>query len=100
VFAACEPNPIFRAVEGDLVRAMHTVRRTSDVAALMANDLEPAVLELRPEVSATLAALESEGALAQIVSGSGPTAFGLFEHRQAAEAAAARIAGAFAASPV
>ena len=27
VFAACEPNPIFRAVEGDLVRAMHTVRR-------------------------------------------------------------------------
>ena len=26
VFAACEPNPIFRAVEGDLVRAMHTVR--------------------------------------------------------------------------
>jgi 4-diphosphocytidyl-2-C-methyl-D-erythritol kinase len=100
VFAACEPNPIFRAVEGDLVRAMHTVRRVSDVAALMANDLEPAVLELRPEVSAALAALEAEGALAQIVSGSGPTAFGLFAHRQAAEAAAARIAGALAASPV
>ena len=45
-----EPNPIFRAAEGDLVRAMHTVRRVADVAALMANDLEPAVLALRPDV--------------------------------------------------
>jgi len=34
------------------------------------------------------------------VSGSGPTAFGLFEHRAAAEEAAPRIEGAVAASPV
>jgi 4-diphosphocytidyl-2-C-methyl-D-erythritol kinase len=100
VFAASEPNPIFRAVEGDLVRAMHTVRCVEHVAALMANDLEPAVLALRPEVAGALAALGREGALAQIVTGSGPTAFGLFPHRQAAEAAAARIPGGFAASPV
>ncbi len=100
VFAASAPNPIFRAVEGDLVRAMHTVRRVEDVAALMANDLEPAVLGLRPDVATALSALRAEGALAQIVSGSGPTAFGLFRHRAAAEAAAARITGAFAASPV
>jgi 4-diphosphocytidyl-2-C-methyl-D-erythritol kinase len=76
------------------------VRRVQDVAALMANDLEPAVLALRPDVGAALAALRREGALAQIVTGSGPTAFGLFPHRAAAEAAAARITGAFAASPV
>jgi 4-diphosphocytidyl-2-C-methyl-D-erythritol kinase len=100
VFAAGEPNPIFRAVEGDLVRAMHTVRRVEDVAALMANDLEPAVLRLRPEVGEALAALRREGALAAIVSGSGPTAFGLFRQRDEAEAAAVRIPGAFAASPV
>jgi len=100
VFAAGEPNPIFRAVEGDLVRAMHTVRRVEDVAALMANDLEPAVLRLRPEVGEALAALRRGGALAAIVSGSGPTAFGLFRQRDAAEAAAAAIPGAFAASPV
>jgi len=100
VFAACEPNPIFRAVEGDLVRAMHTVRSVRDVADLMANDLEPVVLSLRPDVAGALADLRSQGALAQIVTGSGPTAFGLFEHRQAAEAAAARIPGALAASPV
>jgi len=100
VFAAGRPNPIFRAVEGDLVRAMHTVRRVEDVAALMANDLEPAVLRLRPEVGEALAALRREGALAAIVSGSGPTAFGLFRHRDEAEAASRRIHGSFAASPV
>ncbi len=100
VFAAGEPNPIFRAAEGDLVRAMHTVRRVEDVAALMANDLEPAVLRLRPEVAGALAALRREGALAAIVSGSGPTAFGVFPHRGEAEAAALRIPGSFAASPV
>ena len=97
---AGEPNPIFRAAEGDLVRAMHTVRRVEDVAALMANDLEPAVLRLRPEVAGALAALRQEGALAAIVSGSGPTAFGVFRHRDEAEAAVAMIPGSFAASPV
>jgi 4-diphosphocytidyl-2-C-methyl-D-erythritol kinase len=100
VFAASEPNPIFRAVEGDLVRAMHTVRSVRDVASLMANDLEPVVLSLRPDVAGALEDLRSQGALAQIVTGSGPTAFGLFEHRAAAEAAAARIPGAIPASPV
>ena len=72
VFAACEPNPIFRAVEGDLVRAMHTVRSVRDVATLMANDLEPVVLSLRPDVAGALADLRSQGALAQIVTRLGP----------------------------
>src|SRR4029077_9039690 len=71
VFAAGEPNPIFRAAEGDLVRAMHTVRRVEDVAALMANDLEPAVLRLRPAVAGALAALRRGGGVGAIVSGGG-----------------------------
>jgi 4-diphosphocytidyl-2C-methyl-D-erythritol kinase len=58
------------------------------------------VLRLRPDAGEALAALRREGALAAIVSGSGPTAFGLFRHREEAEAAATRIPGAFAASPV
>ena len=91
VYAVSEPNPAFRADEGELIRRMHTVHRTADVAALMANDLEPATLRLRPEVA---------GALTAQVSGSGPTAFGLFEHRAAAEEAAAGITGALAASPL
>jgi 4-diphosphocytidyl-2-C-methyl-D-erythritol kinase len=100
VYAAAEPNPAFRAVEGELIRRMHTVRRVEDVAALMANDLEPAALGLRPEVEGTLLALREAGALAAQVTGSGPTAFGLFPHREAAEKAAAAIPGALAASPV
>jgi 4-diphosphocytidyl-2-C-methyl-D-erythritol kinase len=100
VYAASTPNPAFRAVEGALIRRMHTVRRPADVAGLMANDLEPAALRLRPEVAQTVAVLRDAGALAAQVTGSGPTAFGLFEHRAAAEEAAARITGAIAASPV
>jgi 4-diphosphocytidyl-2-C-methyl-D-erythritol kinase len=100
VYAATEPNPIFRAAEGDLVRAMHTARTPDAVAALMANDLEPAVLEMRPEVGGTLVRLRDAGALAAQVTGSGPSAFGLFRHRAEAEAAAAAIAGSIAASPV
>ena len=100
VYAAAEPNPAFRAVEGELIRRMHTVRRVEDVAALMANDLEPAALRLRPEVGGTLEALRGAGALGAQVTGSGPTAFGLFPHREAAEEAAAAIPGAVAASPV
>ncbi len=100
VYAAAEPNPAFRAVEGELIRRMHTVRRAEDVAALMANDLQAAALRLRPEAGATLEALRDRGALAAQVTGSGPTVFGLFPHRQAAEEAAAAIPGALAASPV
>ena len=67
----------------------------------MANDLEPAALRLRPEVAADArCAPGCRGRWQQIVSGSGPTAFGLFPHRAAAEEAASGITGAFAASPV
>ena len=100
VYAAAVPNPAFRAVEGELIRRMHTVRRVEHVAALMANDLEETALRMRPEVRPTLDALRAAGAVAAQVTGSGPTAFGLFPHREAAEAAAARIPGALAASPV
>ena len=100
VYSASEPNPAFRADEGELIRRMHTVRRAADVAALMANDLEAAALRLRPEVAGALEQLRGAGALAAQVSGSGPAAFGLFEHRDAANAAATGIKGALTASPV
>jgi 4-diphosphocytidyl-2C-methyl-D-erythritol kinase len=51
-------------------------------------------------VAETLAALRQAGALEALVAGSGPTAFGLFPHREAAEEAASGIPGALAASPV
>jgi 4-diphosphocytidyl-2-C-methyl-D-erythritol kinase len=62
-----------------------------ELAAGLENDLQPAALSLRPELSTRLDSLRSGGALGAAVSGSGPTCFGLFADRKAAEDAAASI---------
>lgn len=64
------------------------------LAARLENDLQPAALSLRPELEATLDLLAGLGALGALVSGSGPTAFGVFASRCEAEQAAARIPAA------
>ncbi len=68
-------------------------RRAPDLAAALENDLQRAALSLRPDLEPTLDALRDAGALGAAVSGSGPTCFGLFEDRAAAEAAASAIPG-------
>jgi 4-diphosphocytidyl-2-C-methyl-D-erythritol kinase len=60
-------------------------------AGLLANDLEPAARALRPEIGDALDDLRAAGAPLALLTGSGPTAFGLFEDFAAAQAAAARI---------
>lgn len=62
-----------------------------DYPDLLVNDLEPAARSLRPDVGEALDALRSAGAPLAILSGSGPTAVGLFPDLAAAEAAAARL---------
>jgi 4-diphosphocytidyl-2-C-methyl-D-erythritol kinase len=57
----------------------------------LVNDLQPAALSLRPEIEEPLAALREAGAAHAMVTGSGPTAFGLFPGRAAAERAAAGL---------
>jgi 4-diphosphocytidyl-2-C-methyl-D-erythritol kinase len=64
------------------------------LARAMDNDLEAAALNLRPELTRTLAALQEAGALNALISGSGPTAFGVFATAAEAEAAAEQIDGA------
>ena len=100
VFALARPSEIFPALHGDLVRGVHMVRDAAGVAALVRNDLEPVVLERRPELAEPLARLRAEGALAAALTGSGPTVFGVFGGRADAERAAAAIPGGIAASPV
>lgn len=71
--------------------------RTGDASALAAtvtNDLQPAALSLFPSLKATLDAGTGAGALAALVSGSGPTTAFL----AADEAAARRVAAALTAS--
>ena len=58
---------------------------------LLVNDLEPAARSLRPEIGDALDALRAAGASHALLTGSGPTAFGLFESLAEAEAAAAAI---------
>ena len=57
------------------------------LASALENDLQRAALSLRPELGGVLAALREAGALGALVSGSGPTAFGIFAGRPEAEAA-------------
>ncbi|GGW41932.1 4-(cytidine 5'-diphospho)-2-C-methyl-D-erythritol kinase [Streptomyces xantholiticus] len=82
--------------------------RTGDVLALadaVSNDLQPAALSLRPPLADTLAVGAGAGALASLVSGSGPTTAFLVKDEDAAEGVAtalrasgtcraARVAGA------
>jgi 4-diphosphocytidyl-2-C-methyl-D-erythritol kinase len=55
---------------------------------LLVNDLEPAARSLRPEIGGALDRLRSAGAALAILSGSGPTAVGLFPDLAGARAAA------------
>ncbi|HEV7400933.1 MAG TPA: hypothetical protein VGN84_11805 [Solirubrobacterales bacterium] len=58
---------------------------------LLVNDLEPAARSLRPRIGDALDALRTAGAPLALLTGSGPTAFGLFESLAAAGAAAAEL---------
>jgi len=81
----------FEALAGD-VRAVATEGASPlDYPGLLVNDLAEAALSLRPEIGAALSALEEVGAKVALVAGSGPTAFGLFEHIAAADRAASEL---------
>jgi 4-diphosphocytidyl-2-C-methyl-D-erythritol kinase len=83
--ASLDPEPL---------RELAAAAAPAELAAGLENDLQRATLSLRPDLSARLDRLRSAGALGAAVSGSGPTCFGLFADRGAAEQAAASIPGA------
>jgi len=84
-----EPEPLRRAAASPL----------AELAASLHNDLQPAALSLRPELRQRLDALTAAGAFGAVVSGSGPTCFGLFPDRPSAETAAAELPGALVGEP-
>ncbi|MBA2523075.1 MAG: 4-(cytidine 5'-diphospho)-2-C-methyl-D-erythritol kinase [Solirubrobacterales bacterium] len=59
--------------------------------ALLVNDLAPAAISLRPSIDGAIDALVEAGAAHAMVTGSGPTAFGLFSGNVEAEAAAEQL---------
>jgi 4-diphosphocytidyl-2-C-methyl-D-erythritol kinase len=58
---------------------------------LLVNDLEPAARSLRPGIGEALDALRAVGVQHGLMTGSGPTVFGLFETLAAAREAAAKL---------
>jgi 4-diphosphocytidyl-2-C-methyl-D-erythritol kinase len=65
----------------------------SALAAALANDLQAPAVSLRPDLRRALRAAEQAGALAAMVSGSGPTVAALVEDGDAAVRLAAELAG-------
>jgi 4-diphosphocytidyl-2-C-methyl-D-erythritol kinase len=78
--------------------ALRALGREMRLLPVLCNDLQPAALSLRPELAAALHGLRTAGATGALVSGSGPTCFGLFPDRAAAAVAAAAIDGALVAA--
>jgi 4-diphosphocytidyl-2-C-methyl-D-erythritol kinase len=71
-----------------------------ELAPLLGNDLQPASLSLEPNLRRTLRAGAESGALAGIVSGSGPTCAFLCASAEAAVQVSAELAGAGVCRPV
>jgi 4-diphosphocytidyl-2-C-methyl-D-erythritol kinase len=61
----------------------------------LVNDLQPAAISLRPEIDDALRALEEAGAAHAMVTGSGPTAFGLYPTAEEAAHAEGELRGRF-----
>lgn len=70
----------------------------AEIADHVTNDLGPATLSLQPVLGTTLDRLRTAGSLTAVVSGSGPTCFGLAADAAHARRIAAAIPGAFVAS--
>ncbi len=89
-----EPGSIRRPDNDAALRALEAGDEEA-LFAVMANVLEPAGIAAVPEIRDIKDALLAEGARAAMMSGSGPTVFGIFRDRDEAERAAGRIRGAF-----
>jgi len=97
VFAEADRLGLGRSAEeiDELAKRLHKAAGAGasplDYPELLVNDLEPAARSLRPEIGAALDELRSAGAPLALLTGSGPTAFGLFGDLAAAEEAAGRL---------
>jgi 4-diphosphocytidyl-2-C-methyl-D-erythritol kinase len=80
---------VYEAHDWTLTRkSMHTmfprlICTLGDFSRVLLNDLEPIVSEKHPEISGMKAMLHEHGALGSLMSGSGPTVFGIFQDADA-----------------
>lgn len=85
-------GPELERLRSELLTAAATAAGPLGYRDLLVNDLAPAAISLRPSIGEALHALEAAGADLAIVTGSGPTAVGLFADLEAAGRAAAELA--------
>src|SRR5262249_60648196 len=89
---ACD-EPVAVVPANGLINALR-LQDPEQLGRLLANDLQPAALSLRPELRQTLRAGTALGALGAMVSGSGPTCGLLARSDEPAVPLAAALAGA------
>lgn len=73
-----------------LIRGLER-QKLNQIAGAMGNVLEQVTIEAYPVIEEIKQAMKENGALNAMMSGSGPTVFGLFRERKAAKAAAQQI---------
>lgn len=91
VYEALDAKEI--AVHPDIDGIIDGLKKKSlkDVAACMGNVLEDVTIPMHPVIEDIKSEMKASGALNAMMSGSGPTVFGLFESRAAAREAQRRI---------
>jgi len=85
------PKAELERLRGELLGATATGASPLSYPELLVNDLAEPATALQPSIEEALEALRGVGAAIAIVTGSGPTAVGLFAERAAAEAAAEEL---------
>jgi 4-diphosphocytidyl-2-C-methyl-D-erythritol kinase len=83
------------AIRRQLRDAVDTGGSPLDYREHLVNDLQAAAISLRPEIEDALRALEEAGAAHAMVTGSGPTTFGLYPSSEEAAAAAVELRESF-----
>jgi 4-diphosphocytidyl-2-C-methyl-D-erythritol kinase len=81
------------SIEGRLRDAVAGGASPLEYSHLLINDLEPAATGMHPGIEPALESLQEAGAARSLISGSGPTAFGLFADIDSARKAAEDLGG-------
>jgi len=76
---------------GALAKLPSLYRSVKDICSIFANDLESVTIPSFPVIAEIKNAMLSHGALGAMMSGSGPTVFGLYQDRETAELARTAI---------
>ena len=87
-------NPAVKPTTNKMLQALQTGNRGAVMAA-MSNMLEQVTLLMHPEIVQVKERLKRAGVQGVLMSGSGPTVFGLTETKEEAERSARRLTGGF-----